>query len=217
MSEQNFNEEIGEILSNLEGVSTVEDHTEMGKVPTPYFDKYFTAEQQERDRLVSHLLKLYVENYERKTRSNNVYKAILFTVNIGIVILFTFIMIKMIDVTGYSAFKRWDTEQEVVQSTEASQTELRLTDETNSEIEADISIESVVAFVTACVSYLTLVFGILTIITKYVFPKKEEAYITEIVKTIQKNDLKNKRENMRVDGFELPDKNGQNSNNTTAN
>lgn len=48
-----------------------------------------------------------------------------------------------------------------------------------------------------CITYLTLVIGILKIITEYVFPQKEEEYVTRIVKAIQKNDLKNKIENMK--------------------
>lgn len=35
------------------------------------------------------------------------------------------------------------------------------------------------------------------IITKYVFPQNEEEYITHIVKSIQDNDLKNKKANIK--------------------
>lgn len=51
--------------------------------------------------------------------------------------------------------------------------------------------------VTACVTYLTLVIGILKIITQYVFPKNEEEYITRIVQSIQKNDLAHKKANIK--------------------
>lgn len=55
----------------------------------------------------------------------------------------------------------------------------------------------VVSFATACVSFLTLIVGLLHIVTKYVFPENDEEYITRIVEMIQTNDLKNKRENAK--------------------
>lgn len=178
MSEQNFNEEINGILNNIEGLSAVEEHADLEKIPNPYFDKYLTAEQKKRDELVTTLLECYVANYREKIKSNDCYKKILFFVNIGIVLIFTIIMISMISIVK----------------------------------ENIITMEYMVAFITACVSYLTLVFGIMTIITKYVFPEKEEEYITEIVKTIQENDLKNKQENMRADGVELVSENREDFN-----
>ncbi|WP_297998267.1 hypothetical protein [uncultured Oscillibacter sp.] len=54
-----------------------------------------------------------------------------------------------------------------------------------------------VSFVTACVSFLGLVVSVLLIITKYFFPENDEQYITQIVKSIQENDLANKRENAK--------------------
>lgn len=60
------------------------------------------------------------------------------------------------------------------------------------------SIESVVKLITACVTFLTLIVGILKIITKYVSPANDEEYITRIVELIQNNDLENKKENIRV-------------------
>lgn len=62
-----------------------------------------------------------------------------------------------------------------------------------------IRVNNVVALITVCITYLTLVIGILKIITEYVFPQKEEEYVTQLVKAIQKNDLKNKIENMKHD------------------
>ena len=52
--------------------------------------------------------------------------------------------------------------------------------------------------VSVCVTFLTLIVGILQTITKYVFPEKEEEYITRIVEIIQNNDLENKKENIRA-------------------
>ena len=62
------------------------------------------------------------------------------------------------------------------------------------------STESVIELVSVCITFLTLIVGILTIITKYVFPENEEEYITRIVEIIQRNDLENKKENIKVKG-----------------
>lgn len=51
----------------------------------------------------------------------------------------------------------------------------------------------VVSFITAIGSFLALIVGMLHVITEYVFPKDDEKYITEIVKAIQENDLKNRK------------------------
>lgn len=53
------------------------------------------------------------------------------------------------------------------------------------------------AFVTACISFISLIIGLLTIVTKYFFPEDDEKYITSIVESIQKNDLANKQENAK--------------------
>ena len=57
------------------------------------------------------------------------------------------------------------------------------------------------------ISFISLIIGILTIITKYFFPENGEQYITQIVETIQKNDLENKRENAKNIRNEDLDKN----------
>lgn len=56
----------------------------------------------------------------------------------------------------------------------------------------------VIEVITVCITFLSLIVGILTIIAKYVFPENEEEYITRIVEIIQNNDLENKKENIRV-------------------
>lgn len=61
----------------------------------------------------------------------------------------------------------------------------------------ELKLQELVAFVTACISFISLIIGLLTIITKYFFPENDEQYITTIVDSIQKNDLENKRENVR--------------------
>lgn len=58
--------------------------------------------------------------------------------------------------------------------------------------------ESVVQLISVCLTFLTLIVGILKIITKYVFPVNDEEYITRIVELIQNNDLENKKENIRA-------------------
>lgn len=64
-------------------------------------------------------------------------------------------------------------------------------------VKSELHTQDVVAFITACISFISLIIGLLTIITKYFFPENDEQYITTIVESIQKNDLENKRENAR--------------------
>lgn len=64
-------------------------------------------------------------------------------------------------------------------------------------MDCDLKTQDLVAFITACISFISLIIGLLTIITKYFFPENDEQYITTIVESIQRNDLKNKRENAR--------------------
>lgn len=63
--------------------------------------------------------------------------------------------------------------------------------------ETDLDVSNLAAFITSCVSFVSLVIGLLKIITKYFFPENDEQYITTIVESIQKNDLENKRENAK--------------------
>lgn len=57
---------------------------------------------------------------------------------------------------------------------------------------------NIVGFITAYTSLTGLIVGIAKIMIEYVFPKDDEKYITAIVSSIQNNDLKNKRENVKV-------------------
>lgn len=68
------------------------------------------------------------------------------------------------------------------------------------------SVEAVVQLVSVCITFLTLIVGILKIITKYVFPVNDEAYITRIVELIQNNDLENKKENIKVKSIIIENK-----------
>lgn len=60
-----------------------------------------------------------------------------------------------------------------------------------------VSYTGLATIITASVSFISLVIGLLTIITKYFFPENDEQYITKIVETIQQNDLENKKENAK--------------------
>lgn len=60
-----------------------------------------------------------------------------------------------------------------------------------------VHITNLIAFITACVSFISLIIGLLTIVTKYFFPENDEQYIAKIVETIQQNDLENKKENAK--------------------
>lgn len=77
--------------------------------------------------------------------------------------------------------------------------------------EQSVSVNNLVELITVCITFLTLIVGILKIITKYVFPEKEEEYITRIVEIIQNNDLENKKENIRVQQNYLQEKNKSNA------
>lgn len=59
--------------------------------------------------------------------------------------------------------------------------------------ETGIEATDLASFITACLSFLGLLIGVLMVITKYFFPENDEQYITQIVKSIQENDLANKR------------------------
>lgn len=65
------------------------------------------------------------------------------------------------------------------------------------------SVTSMIEVISVCITFLSLIVGILTIIAKYVFPENEEEYITRIVEIIQNNDLENKKENIRVQSWKL--------------
>lgn len=60
--------------------------------------------------------------------------------------------------------------------------------------DSQVEMSDMISFATTCISFITLIIGLLTIITKYFFPENDEQHIATIVKTIQKNDLENKRE-----------------------
>jgi hypothetical protein len=54
----------------------------------------------------------------------------------------------------------------------------------------------VIALISSAVPLVAAVIGTLNIVTKHVFPENEEQYITDIVKAINENDLKNKQQNL---------------------
>lgn len=62
----------------------------------------------------------------------------------------------------------------------------------------DINVTDVIAVITALISFVTSILALTTIITKFCFPDDDEKYITSIVESIQRNDLENKKESMRL-------------------
>lgn len=213
------NETLKYILKNVAGISRVNAKENMGNSPKPFQDKYATEQQNLRDEQITKLLTEYVRNYSGKTNSNRKYKKMIFGVTMGLVIGFSFLMLLLF---GSAIIMAWtsdsdaekvayvaDVEQESEVETDVEEIEATTEAQdsaSDEEEKSEVSVEMMVSLITVCVSYLTLIFGILTIITKYVFPEKEEEYITAIVKLIQKNDLANKRENMRTDGYEILEK-----------
>ena len=53
-------------------------------------------------------------------------------------------------------------------------------------------IQGIASLLTVCVSLLGLIIGVFKIVTRYIFPEKEEEYITQIVSAIQENDYNTK-------------------------
>lgn len=59
---------------------------------------------------------------------------------------------------------------------------------------SNAEIKDIIGLVTSLAAFLPSIFGLFKLIIKYVFPAEEEKYITDIVKIIQENDLKNRQE-----------------------
>lgn len=62
-----------------------------------------------------------------------------------------------------------------------------------------VNIENIIGLISVCITFLGSILGLFQIITKYCFPEKDEEYITKIVEAIQKNDLENKKENIKLE------------------
>lgn len=133
-----------------------------------FTDKYATAEQKKRDQEITKLLKSYTDNYIAKSKSNRTYKFIIFITSIGILIIFFIMFLSLL-----YKFKNVNIAN-------------------NNDI-----VNNIISLITVCITFLTLVIGILKIITRYVFPQNEEDYITQIVNSIQDNDLANKKANIK--------------------
>lgn len=132
-----------------------------------YKANYGTDEQVARDRHVTTLLAKYVSNYSNKIEINGEYKERIFTMCECIIVMYA-IIVPVIIVFACSSRRG-----------------------------VSITGADVVALISVCVSFLGLIIGLMQIITKYVFPEKEEEYITQIVRAIQENDLKHKKQNMK--------------------
>ena len=148
----------------FDDLENIRDDLELNE--NPFYDKFSTAEQKQRDRYVSNLLRSYVCNYENKNRMNTKYKSKLFygfliltgilTLIFSVCIVYVLVNLKNLNATEY-----------------------------------------LIKILPICVTFVTLIISTLNIIVKYVFPEKEEEYITKIVEIIQNNDLENKKENIR--------------------
>lgn len=132
-----------------------------------YKANYGTDEQVARDKQITQLLTKYVHNYSNKIEKNGEYKEHIFMVCESIIIMYAIIIPVVILFACSSRRGRITTGADVA------------------------------ALISVCVSFLGLIIGLMQIITKYVFPEKEEEYITQIVRAIQENDLKHKEQNMR--------------------
>lgn len=163
------------------------------------FDHFFTRWQEERDEEITKLLQCYVKTYENKSKSNPTYKRIIFVTCILILLAFSGECFCLI--LTFSNKVSSDTVNIVVDNnvaeveTNTDSYAIATTDNSNASNDAVHSnnLNGIVTLVTACATYLTLVISILKIITEYVFPQKEEDYITRIVESVQINDLANKK------------------------
>lgn len=60
------------------------------------------------------------------------------------------------------------------------------------------SLYSVAVILSAMFGLFGTIFGIIKYVARFAFPEEDEKYITEIVRSIQENDLKDKQENIKV-------------------
>lgn len=112
-----------------------------------FTDKYATVEQKKRDQEITKLLKSYTDNYIAKSKSNRTYKCIIFITSIGILIIFFIMFLSLL-----CKFKNVNIANN------------------------DNIVNNIISLITVCITFLTLVIGILKIITRYVFPQNEEDY-----------------------------------------
>lgn len=133
----------------------------------PYVDHFQTKQQQERDKVITKILREYASSYAKKGQvKEQCQKFMLF-------ICCVFVMISVFGILGLTC--------RVVIAPESI---------------SDLS--ALAAFVTAFLGFVSLVFGLITVITKYAFPEDDERYIADIVKAIQDNDLSHKIANMKL-------------------
>lgn len=60
------------------------------------------------------------------------------------------------------------------------------------------STADVITLISSFVTLAVAIIGIVNVITAHIFPQDDEKYITQIVESIQRNDLENKRENIKA-------------------
>lgn len=123
-----------------------------------YRDPYQTHPQQERDDIITNLLRAYYDSYIDKRRTKIFCQKVILGICAS-------------SILGSVVGLLFLTHQFVFHPQNFS------------------DLNAVVGFVTAFASFFGLVFGLVTIITKFAFPKNDEEYITTIVKAIQENDF----------------------------
>ncbi len=155
-------DDVTRLYDEIGGFCIVNSNNSLDK---KFVDTYATNEQAKRDAEITRLLRYYINTYDKKSKSNRMYKGVIFWTSIIILLSFSLVFLYLL----YNYPNMADTN----------------------------TVNNMVALITVCVTYLTLVISILKIITKYVFPQNEEEYITHIVKSIQDNDLKNKKANIK--------------------
>lgn len=147
-----------------------------------YHDPFMTEQHKERDQKITTLLEQYVRFYTHKIDQNYKYKKILFWTCMIYLIVFGIAFFKILCFYSYNLFH----------------------------LNKNLNTGMIVELITLSLSLLSLIFGVLTIITKYLFPQEDEKYITTIVELIQKNDLEHKIANMKMK-INAADENHENS------
>lgn len=61
----------------------------------------------------------------------------------------------------------------------------------------ELSVSNVATIITAVISFISSIVALVSIITKYCFPEKDEEYIIQVVSSIQDNDLEHYKEDNR--------------------
>ena len=180
-----------------------------------------TPQQNERDEITTKLLMTYQEKTEEKKSKNKEMQKDIFDYAIVTIWISTILMMLLAIIFIYSLvesqIQKSTVNNNIIVSelTEVSTTTEYLKDSegkllmddsnkptvvssvtttvNKSQNKSEITWETAATVIGSIVGYLTLVFGLLTIITKYSFPETEDANIKDIVKVILENDLEQRK------------------------